>query len=379
MVKDRPVLFFYTNMPTPYQLDFFDALKEHFDLHVVYFTAREHDRQWNLSTSANGYSVTVLENNLLAKLIQQKVHSVHYSNSIKQVALKSKADMVIVNGTYWSPNVVLAMKYSKQAGAKVYFWGEPVFPVFNAIKKRAKTFLLGPVRKYTDGLLAIGRRAAEGYKAYDYQQPIINIPYNINHHLFDDSRIDQVKLQALKTLYAPNNEIVILSSGSLIERKGMDTLIKAVQLLAANIPVKLLIIGEGAERQALLQLIGQDPRIVLLGFREKDDVPYYFKMADMFVFASRYDGWALVVNEAMSAGNAIICSKSVGAAYDLLRDGENALLCDADDVEGFSNKIQLLLKDDILRTTIRQSALTESVCISSEAMALKIAMLYGEN
>ena len=67
-------------------------------------------------------------------------------------------------------------------------------------------------------------------------------------------------------------------------------------------------------------------RIVFLGFVEKNDIPYYFANSDIFAFASRYDGWALVINEALAADLPIISSDKVGAAVDKLKHRINVLV-----------------------------------------------------
>jgi glycosyltransferase involved in cell wall biosynthesis len=156
----------------------------------------------------------------------------------------------------------------------------------------------------------------------------------------------------------------------------MNTVIHAFKQTTFDVAVKLLIIGEGPEREALSQLINGDDRILLLGFQEKEAVPYLFVLADIFIFASNYDGWGLVINEAMTAGNAIICSKSVGAASDLLRHNENAILCDAGAVDQFSESLAQLITRPQLRCALSASAQTNAEPISSYNIAQKIYAIY---
>jgi hypothetical protein len=115
-------------MPTPYQLDLLKYLRLNFDLTVVYFVEREKDRVWDLKDKAEGYRVIYLKNNLIAKVVQKLVTSFHFSNEIKRIARELNAEFAIINGTYWSPNVQIAAKYSKQYGAVTAYWAEPVFP-----------------------------------------------------------------------------------------------------------------------------------------------------------------------------------------------------------------------------------------------------------
>lgn len=115
-------------------------------------------------------------------------------------------------------------------------------------------------------------------------------------------------------------------------------------------------------------------RIQFAGFVQKEDIPYYFRVADIFAFASRYDGWALVINEALAADLAIICSNQVGAAADLLTDGVNACICPAEEVPAFSKAIYSLITDQLLRNFLVSNAQSIKKEISSAYNAEKV---YG--
>jgi len=335
-VISKPGLTFYTNMPTPYQLDFFSALAKYFTLHVVYFTTREADRQWDLSVEGIEYSVTVLEDSPFAKLIQKKIPSFHYDVHLKSLIDQDNAPYIIVNGTYWTPNVILAIKNNFKKGRFVAFWSEPVFPVANALKFRFKRLLLSPVLNHTSCLLAIGANAEKSFKTYGYKKAIFQLPYNIDTRLFERVNLDQSKLSSLQQTHRDRSQFIFLTSGSLIYRKGMDTVINAFNAIPDSFNLKLLILGDGEEKLTLQELAKDNPNVEFLGFQEKNTVPYWFNLADAFVFASRYDGWGLVINEALAASKPIIASTSTGAAMDKLGN-LNAILLEPEDTVGYTN------------------------------------------
>jgi glycosyltransferase involved in cell wall biosynthesis len=376
VLNRKPILSFYTNMPTPYQLDFFDSLKEHFDLRVIYFTARESDRQWQLTTKEAGYTTRVLKNNRLALLIQKKFPSFHFSNEMISVLKNDESDYVLVNGTYWSPNVVLALYKSHKNKKKVTFWSEPVFPVNNPLLFAIKKLMLLPVLKYSSFILAIGKQAEVCFKKYGYKKPIYNVPYNINFNLFDSRNLETGIFQKLVDQYKSNGEVVLLSSGSLIARKGMDILIKAFLRLPEHLNARLLIIGDGEEKQSLHALCNGSNRIELLGFQEKHKVPYWFNLADIFVFASRYDGWGLVINEATASDLAIISSSTVGAVIDKLVDKYNAIVLNAEDVDGFSIAMHQLITDKVTYSALVKNMQTVKSELSSQYNAKKLYDIY---
>jgi glycosyltransferase involved in cell wall biosynthesis len=376
----QPLLSFYTNMPTPYQLDFFNELAKRFTLQVIYFTEREADRQWNLPVTNAGYTTRVLKNSGLARLIQRKVVSFHFSWQIIKLLWKDKAPYVIVNGTYWSPNTVLVMLISYWRKKKVLLYAEPVFPTNNRLSYWVKKYLLMlPLRHCTHGILAIGKKAVEGYKAYGYAKNIYNVPYNIDISLFDRSKLDASKLQSLRERYQLGNDPVLLSSGALVERKGMDTVIRAFMQATAHKRGHLIILGEGPQRPALEALAAGNPYIHLVGFCEKQEVPYYFGLATIFVFASRYDGWGLVINEALAAGLAIVASRETGAAADKLVHGYNGFVFAANSAEEFEGYMELLVNNpDKVKQLVNNSLVAKEEISSAYNAQLVAQILINE-
>ncbi len=345
----------YTNMPTPYQLDFFDALSDFFSLKVIYFSVRENDRQWDLPYTSSKYEVELLKDNWISKLIQRKIPSFHFSNAIVGTALRDKNNLVIINGTYWTPNVLISLLISRLRGKYVWFYGEALFPVKNRLRFLFKKVLIFPIRLFANGIIAVGTTAVDSYKLYGYRGEIVNIPYNIDISLFDEEYINPVLFSELRMKYAPNSEILFLTSGALIKRKGIDIVVKAFKNIN-NGGAALLILGDGEERGYLEDLAKGHSNIYFIGFVEKRMVPYYFKISDVFVFGSWYDGWGLVINEAIAADLAIICSNRVGAAIDKLTDGKNAIICDPENIREYSDAMSLLINNVSKRTELKRKS-----------------------
>jgi len=108
----------------------------------------------------------------------------------------------------------------------------------------------------------------------------------------------------------PPDAVVLLSVGSLIERKGYDLLLTASAPhlgSAAGAPRFLLVVGEGSELgslQARTETLGVSDFVRFLGLR--NDVPDLLADADLFVLASRAEGLTLAVVEAMAAGLPVV-------------------------------------------------------------------------
>ena len=100
--------------------------------------------------------------------------------------------------------------------------------------------------------------------------------------------------------------------------KGLDTLEQAVD--AAGGPLRLLVASD----------------------LPHDRVIEAYVAADVFALLSRHEPWGVVVNEAAACGLPLVLSDRVGAAYDLLRDGENGFLVPVDDAGAAAEALRKL-------------------------------------
>ncbi|RRB00879.1 glycosyltransferase family 4 protein [Larkinella rosea] len=339
MTKIR--LSFYTNIPTPYQQDFFKALSVYFELTVIYYAKSESDRQWNISNENRPYQVHYLSDTLVAKWIQKRIKDYHFSWSIIRQLITDRSDYIIISGAYWIPNTVLGLFILRIRGKRLAFFGERLSSSTSNFKNALKRFFLLPIKWNCQRLIVGGNEAVTTYHYYGINFPSSVIPYNIDISRFDKQNLDRAKISKLSETYKSSGQPILLSSGSLISRKNMNVLIKSIK--NSHISVHLLIIGEGQDRKNLEQLIENDPRIKLIGFVQAEDLPYYYNLADVFVFASKYDGWGVVINEAIAAGLPVICSDQVGAAREWIIDGVNGFICPANGVTEFQLAIESLI------------------------------------
>jgi glycosyltransferase involved in cell wall biosynthesis len=107
-----------------------------------------------------------------------------------------------------------------------------------------------------------------------------------------------------------------VSAGQLIDRKGIDLLLRACEGLPST-GWRLDCYGDGPERARLerlargLQLSG---RVAFHGVVSNEAVRAALSQADCAVLPSRFDGWGMLVNESLAAGTPVICTASCGSA-----------------------------------------------------------------
>ncbi len=138
--------------------------------------------------------------------------------------------------------------------------------------------------------------------------------------------------------------------GVLVEKKGIDTLIRAFHRLYQHDRSALLTIaGDGDLHEELrtlvasLQLTGA---VNFTGALHIDKLENYYLQASCLVLPSRSEAWGLVVNEALSYGCPAIVSDRCGCAPDLIVEGETGYVFEMDDVADLAGKM-LLIKTNL--------------------------------
>lgn len=176
--------------------------------------------------------------------------------------------------------------------------------------------------------------------------------------------------------------------------KGFDLLIlawgKTVESIKSRVENegwKLQIAGSGSEKSLnyLKQLCkenGVEDSVEFLGFR--NDVEKLYQDASIFVLSSRYEGFGLVLIEAMSQGCAcvacdykgrqreIVCPEGQGSKFHVQGSDnkfeacENGILCEPDDVESLAAGLRKMMEDDKYRESVRAKAIERSKYYSIE-------------
>jgi glycosyltransferase involved in cell wall biosynthesis len=146
---------------------------------------------------------------------------------------------------------------------------------------------------------------------------------------------------------------IVGTIGRLDTQKGHDVLVRAL----AHLPdVTAVVVGDGPERDALTNLaqeLGVADRLVLTGWRE--DARDLLTTFDVFALPSRFEGFPLVVLEAMLASLPIVAS-DVGSVSEAIVDGETGVLVEAEDVESLAAAIAALLGDEPRRRRLGANA-----------------------
>ncbi len=156
-----------------------------------------------------------------------------------------------------------------------------------------------------------------------------------------------------------NDHIVLLSLSRLERWKRVDRAISALpQIIREEKDVRLIIVGDGEERESLEELaktLGVDSHVQFKGKVPHDRVVDYINAADIFISVYDFSNVGNPLLEAMSCGRCIVTLNS-GTTGELIKDGETGMLLDAEQLDRLPEIIVKLIRDPNLRRVLGENA-----------------------
>lgn len=317
---------FYSIVPSPYQRDLFYELSclPEVDLKVYYLEDSHPDNPWP-EKALQPYEQVLSGGHLVwgASRFHWNWHLPHLKN----------INVVVFNG--YQNSIAQLMLHTQANATPCLFWGEKMVASASGIKGQLQQVLAQGLNQCR-AIVAIGSKAEQDYRQRFPGKPVFNIPYHCDLSSFGENVPER-----------PRTPATILFCGQMIERKGVDLLLQAFeQVIQSGLQARLLLVGREAELPQMMQKLAPEvqQQIEFAGFQAPDDLPQFFQQADIFVLPSRYDGWGVVVNQALGAGLPIICSDAVGAAHDLIEPGVNGCIVPSGDAHALTDAFTHYLK-----------------------------------
>lgn len=154
---------------------------------------------------------------------------------------------------------------------------------------------------------------------------------------------------------------LIVAAGRLTPQKDYPTLLRAFAILRARRQARLLILGDGECRHALLAEIQRDGLVdcVQLAGYVSNPLPY-MAAASVFVLSSRFEGLGNVLIEAMACGTAVVATDCPSGPAEILEGGRWGRLVPVGDGPALASAIEAAL-DDRTPSDVRQRAAAFSV------------------
>ncbi|MCM3768608.1 glycosyltransferase family 1 protein [Neobacillus niacini] len=167
----------------------------------------------------------------------------------------------------------------------------------------------------------------------------------------------------VKSLYRSQGKYLLTYVGRLAPEKDPETLLAVAKSMPAELNEKIqwLIIGDGPLRE---KLEAQAPtNVIFTGYLNGKSLAQAYSASDLFVFPSATETFGNVVLEALASGIPVIGANS-GGVKNIIKCGENGILCTPGNVEEFTKAIIHLIKNSSIRKQMggagRNYALTQS-------------------
>lgn len=244
---------------------------------------------------------------------------------------------------------------------------------------------------------AAGVIAAGGYPALECERALgrklaaFVIPPGVDTERFRPVS-DQERGRSRSRLGLRPDGSTVVSVSRLVPRKGMDTLVRAAAILAAERPdLQVVIAGDGRERGRLRRLATREKVPVrFLGRLGDDDVAALVGCADVFAMLCRtrwrgleQEGFGIVFLEAAAAGVPQVAGRS-GGAHEAVSDGETGIVLDPATPDAAAAAIDTLLDDGErharMGAAARQRAVTAfSYDLLADQLRLAIEEMSGRS
>jgi glycosyltransferase involved in cell wall biosynthesis len=171
----------------------------------------------------------------------------------------------------------------------------------------------------------------------------------------------------------------ILFIGTIQPRKNIPNLIESFAKIVNQVPHNLVIAGAPGDDSELVDKLilrhGLESRVIKLGYISDIQRSALYQHAELFVYPSKYEGFGLVILEAMSHGLPVITSNNSSLPE---AAGEAAILVDADSTSQLSEAIKTVCLDNSLRDKLKGLGIEQSLRFTWEDCARSMLALYIE-
>ena len=278
-----------------------------------------------------------------------------FVHSLAQHLRADRFDALWMHGYAHQANL-RAMAVAKSRGIKVFTRAESQLGVASGSSRlrRLKEPILRRLFSAMDAFLSIGSLNAAYYQHYGVPgEKIFSVPYAVDNEFFQRKAAEAspFREELRRELGLTPGRPVILFASKFLARKRAGDLLEAYVMLSPDGRREpdpyLLFVGDGEQRSALEARAQQTgwSSIRFLGFKNQRELPRLFDLCDVFVLPSETEPWGLIVNEVMNAAKPVIVTDQVGAAPDLVHNGENGYIVPVGNIQALAQRLRDVVSD----------------------------------
>lgn len=345
---------FFTNIPAPYRVDFFNVLGEKCNLTVLFERSDtdNRNRSW-ICPDGNIHFRSVFMNGKKVGI------NTAFCLEVIKYWKDTSYDIRIV-GDYATPTGMLSVLYMKMRRIPFVIEYDGGFNKNDSFfKGMLKKFLLKgasghftPCQEGIDYLLAKGILHKKIYKYYFTSMS--------EQDLLEAKELSKKSKNYFREKLNITEKKVVLSVGRFSYEKGYgkgyDILLRVSEKLDCYTGV--YVVGDEPTEEFLrIKEEKKLENVHYIGFKEKKALAEYYAAADVFVLLTRGDVWGLVINEAMMFGLPIITTYQCIAGTELVKDGVNGYLTEPEDTEYIEEKIKHIIDNPEIRISFGRESL----------------------
>ncbi len=268
------------------------------------------------------------------------------------IAKRERFDLIHTNGYFAD---IIAVPVARILGMPTistchgFISNDTKLGIYNSLDRTALRF--------AHKIIAVSKDIKELLVKVGIKDSIVEVIQNSVAIENDPMILSRSRKQIRSILNLEENEFVLGYVGRLSEEKGIRFLIEAMLLLnEADVPARLLLIGDGPQRLQLERLTEEKSlkkQVIFAGFQSQ--IEKWLPALDVFVLPSLTEGTPMAMLEAMAQGLPVIAS-SVGGIPSIIRSGHNGILIQSANAKETAQAICDLRGNQVLRVNLGSEA-----------------------
>ncbi len=336
----KKILIFHKGL-APYRIDFFNAINSKFDVNF-YFDNKFGDNTYCLKEDFLVKKCDFKPNylgkgfNLFGRSFRLGIHKI----------IKSEFPTIVICNEYCPVTISIFFYYMFTKKFKMYTICDD--SLLNAkSRKGLRKYIRNLISKNISGTILASEMVTNWFSEnISKSEEKLILPIIHEDGIFR-KKLEESLIQANKNIveYDLKDKKVILYVGRLIALKNVTSLIKAFSRLDDDNLV-LTIIGDGNETNNLKYLVkklGIKNRVLFTGKLFGNQLMAWYNLSQVLVLPSTFEQFGAVINEALLAGNKVICSEVAGATSLITKD--NGLLFRPLDISDLEQKLLQVLRE----------------------------------
>lgn len=343
----------WMNMPSFYQIDLYRDLvrTQAVDLQVIFGQDIEQRR------TSLGWRSPLVDVNFPYSILKGR----QSIGEAIRLAWRQKDRLHIVNGIWAVPSLSAVLAVLRASNSRYLIYSEGPNPL-KKVRPLVSTVKAQYARRiaHQGGILGIAEFSRQFYRQFGFPEKYV---YEFGY------------FEAEPTLHlqrAQTDVVELIFVGQLIHRKGIDLLLQAfANLYRAEPRLRLTLIGDGEQRseyEAQADDLGVAQAVCFKGIVPSDKIREYIAAACLLVLPSRFDGWGIVANEALSVGVPVVISDMCGAA-ELIQHEIDGYVFPSEDTNALYECLAHFIAHPEYWEAMRAAALREGERVSSATAA----------